>query len=257
MNFKLSSLNFIVCGATSGFGRSISTLLLEEKANIIAVARNEKNLIELKNINPERIEVHIGDITQKATIDKLIHTVKNKKISGIVLNSAGPPAKSFLETEMNDWDEAYKNIVSWKVYLTKCLIPLFKKNNYGRIVYIESASVKQPLENLILSTSMRLAVIGFVKSVSQELIGSGINFNILAPGYHKTPAVDRLIQKKAEIENITFESAQKIMEDNLPMKKSGNPDDFATLALWLLSPLSEFVSGQVYSVDGGILKGTL
>ena len=109
----------------------------------------------------------------------------------------------------------------------------------------------------VLSTSLRLSVVGFVKTISQELPDKGITFNILAPGYHYTPAVERLIQKKAQVSGISNNEARSRIEAEIPMKRTGNVDHLASLALWLLSPLSDYVTGQVYSVDGAVIKSTL
>ena len=173
------------------------------------------------------------------------------------MNASGPPAKQFVETTLNDWDEAYKKLVRWKIELTQTFLPIFLKNKSGRFVYIESSAVKQPLDNLVLSTSMRLSVVGFVKTLSQELPDKGITFNVLAPGYHSTPAVERLINKKAETQKISKKEARLQIEKGIPMQITGNINHFASLAVWLLSPLSEYVTGQVYAVDGGVIKSTL
>lgn len=257
MDLKLNNKTFIVCGATSGFGNAVTKQLIKENAKIIAVARGKEKLDELKQSFPDQVEIMAGDITKTHTLTELYKMVKNIDLSGIMVNAAGPPAKSFPETSIEDWDNAYQNLVRWKIELTKLFLPKFTKQNYGRFLYLESSAVKQPIENLVLSTSMRLSVVGFVKTLSQELPDQGITFNIIAPGYHHTPAVERLIVKKAENLNISKLEAQKQIEDSIPMKKTGNLDHFASLATWLLSPLADYVTGQVYAIDGGTIKSTL
>lgn len=257
MDLQIKDKLFIICGATSGFGHTIAKTLLKDDAHVIAVARGEEKLKELEDAYPKQVKTLVGDITQSTTIKALLKITDNKNIDGILVNSAGPPAMSFEETTLNDWDQAYQQLVRWKVELTQSFLPKFKKVGYGRFVYIESSAVKQPLENLVLSTSMRLSVVGFVKTLSQEMPDRGITFNVLAPGYHYTPAVERLITKKAEKERISKKQAQSNIENGIPMKKTGNVDHFASLGAWLLSPLSDYVSGQVYAVDGGVLKSTL
>jgi 3-oxoacyl-[acyl-carrier protein] reductase len=96
-----------------------------------------------------------------------------------------------------------------------------------------------------------------VKTVSQEISGQHINFNIIAPGSHATPAIERLIKKKSELGGIDFEEAKKNWIQNIPAKQLGNPEQLGSLAAWLLSPLSEFVTGQVYALEGGSVKSTL
>lgn len=257
MELELKNKTFIVCGATSGFGLGVSKQLVNEGARVIAIARTKEKLQELAAACPNQVEILQGDITQSNTINELIKHVSEKQVDGVLVNAGGPPAMKFVESKLEQWDDAYKNILRWKVELTQALLPKFLSQKFGRFVYIESASVKQPLENLVLSTSMRLSVVGMVKTLSQELPDKGVTFNVLAPGYHYTPAVERLIEKKAGDEGIDTREAQQKIERNIPMKKTGDVDKFASLALWLLSTQSEYVSGQVYAVDGGVLKGTL
>ena len=164
---------------------------------------------------------------------------------------------SFNETSLEDWDNAYYRLLRWKVEITKSFLKGMIEQGYGRFVYIESAAVKHYMENLVLSTSLRLSVVGFMKTLSQELPDKGITFNILAPGYHDTPALDRLIRKKAEMANISYEQAKQNIKNSIPVKKTGNIGDFASLAVWLLSPLAGYMNGQILSVDGGIIKSIL
>jgi 3-oxoacyl-[acyl-carrier protein] reductase len=248
---------FIVCGATSGFGLSVTKQLIAEGALVLAVARSEDKLRELQDAYPGKVTYLAGDITQSQTLSELLKITAKKTINGILVNAGGPPAAKFMETSVKDWDEAYRSILRWKIELTQLFLPRFIAQGYGRFLYIESSAVKQPIDNLVLSTSLRLSVVGMVKAISQELPDKGITFNVLAPGYHYTAAVERLIDKKSKQEKISTKDARKLLEQSLPMKKTGNVDYFASLAVWLLSPLSEYVTGQVYAVDGGLLKGIL
>jgi 3-oxoacyl-[acyl-carrier protein] reductase len=257
MKLNIENKTFIICGATSGFGLAITKQLISEGAKVIAVARTEEKLKELEDAYPDKVKSFQGDITQSSTIKALYKFVDKTKIDGILVNAGGPAAMRFTELTLNDWDDAYLKILRWKVELTQLFLAGFIKQNYGRFLFIESSAVKQPIENLVLSTSLRLSVVGMVKTLSQEIPDKGITFNVLAPGYHNTPAIDRLINKKAKDEKISAKEAKRLMEQAIPMKITGNPENFASLAIWLLSPLSDYVSGQVYAVDGGVVRGTL
>jgi len=257
MKLEIENRNFIVCGATSGFGLAITKQLIAEGASVFAVARSEDKLRELKDAYPEKLSYSVGDITQSKTILELFKSTEKNSLDGILVNAGGPPAMKFVETSVKDWDEAFRSLVRWKVELTQLFLPRFLKQAYGRFIYIESSAVKQPIENLVLSTSLRLSVVGMVKTLAQEIPDKGVTFNVLAPGYHYTPAIERLIDKKSKQEKISNKDARKLLEQSIPMKKTGNVDNFASLAVWLLSPLSEYVTGQVYAVDGGVIKGTL
>lgn len=257
MDLKIKDKTFIVCGATSGFGLGVAKHLLNDGAKVIAVARGEEKLNELKDAYGSKVDILVGDVTESSTIKTLVKSVREIELGGILVNAGGPPAMKFAESKLSDWDDAYQKVLRWKIEITQALLPKFVKQAYGRFVYIESSSVKQPLENLVLSTSLRLSVVGMVKTITQEMPDTGITFNVLAPGYHYTPAVERLMNKKAKDENISMKKAQQILEERIPMKKTGDVANFASLATWLLSPLSEYVNGQVYAVDGGVLKATL
>lgn len=257
MDFQLSKKRFIVTGATSGLGKGVATALLGEGAHLILVAREQKRLRDMRGLYPGQVETLAGDMTQEETLERLMKMIDNRRLEGICVNAGGPPAKAFLETSLGDWDKAYKSILRWKVDLTRKMLPLFRKQGYGRLLYIESESVKQPVKNLVLSNSLRLAVVGFVKTLSQEVAHEGVTLNILAPGFHDTPAAQRLFIKRSEVDGVSTEEAKEKYTDQIPVGRMGNPEDFGRLAAWLLSPHSGYMTGQTISVDGGAVKGTM
>jgi 3-oxoacyl-[acyl-carrier protein] reductase len=155
MDLQIKNQTFIVTGVTSGFGRSVAERLLEEGANVIGVARRKELLSELKYTYDSRFEYLATDITKEGAVSQLIELTEGTKISGIFVNAGGPPAKSFMETEITDWDEAYQKLLRWKVDLVQKIAPQLINQNYGRILFLESGSVKQPIENLVLSTIIR------------------------------------------------------------------------------------------------------
>lgn len=257
MDLGIKDQTFLVCGCTAGFGLATTEALMKDGAKVIGVARTQEDLDQLKAKYKNRFTPLTGDITQSDIINKAINLAEEKDISGVLVNAGGPPAKLFEETRLSDWDDAYRNILRWKVELTQKLLPHFKAKSYGRIAYIESSSVKQPYENLVLSTSLRLSVVGMMKTVSQEVSGQNINFNMIAPGSHDTAAINRLIDKKSQMEGTDFDTTREAFIDNIPAKQMGNPKYLGSLAAWLLSPMAEFVTGQVYALEGGAVKSTL
>ncbi len=255
MDLKIKNKSFLICGAASGFGRAIAEALLQEGARIIVSARRKSELEKIASIAPDRVQYIVADLFNENDQDRLLEQIDLEQLSGLVVNAGGPPAKSFMETEMEDWDFAYSSLVKWKVRLVKKILPSLIAKQYGRLVFIESKSVKQPVENLVLSNSMRLAVVGFVKTLSQEVAHHGITMNVLAPGYHDTPAMQRIFEKKASVQNISLLEARRLIESEIAMGKMGDPKDFAQMALFLLSPASNFINGQTISVEGGLIKG--
>lgn len=255
MDLHIKDQNFIVGGAGSGFGKAITIGLAKEGANILAVSRTESKLIEIQKEFPERINCLSGDIGTDEVQSQIIEWAKGRKLSGALINAGGPPAGGFFEIGMDQWEEAWRVVVKWKIALIQKLIPIFKTRNYGRLVFIESVSVKQPVQNLILSNALRPAIVGFVKTLSQEVAAEGITLNVLAPGMHTTPALERLFVKKSELEGITIEEARKAFERDIPVGKMATAYEMASIALWLLSPLSRYVTGQTITHDGGAVRG--
>lgn len=247
----------MVGGATSGFGRAIAELLVNEGANIIAVARSNERLNELQSAFPAKVEIIAGDITRPECIKSIVSTVGNRQLHGVLVNAGGPPAMTVLESNLENWDNAYQTVLRWKIDLIQTLVKQMIQYQYGRIVFIESASVKQPMENLVLSTSFRLAAVGYVKTLSQEIANHGITINVLAPGYHDTPAMDRIIKKIQQQTGSTETEVRNKLIKNTRVGFIGDAKDLASLAAWLLSPHSRYLTGQTVSVDGGIIKGVM
>jgi 3-oxoacyl-[acyl-carrier protein] reductase len=254
MNLHLYNQAFIVCGAGSGLGRGVAENLLAEGAVVYAISKTPDKLGSLQKTFPEQLKIFGFDLTDIKSLAIFFQETESVVFSGALLNAGGPPAIASMETRLEDWDAAYSNLVRWKIYFTQQLIPQFKKQNYGRLLYIESAAIKQPIENLILSTSMRLSVTGFVKTLSQELAKDNITMNILAPGFHSTPAVNRVFETKAKNQHISIEDAKKAFLQNIPSRHLGNAENFGKLASFLLSPSASYITGQTISVDGGLTK---
>ncbi len=257
MNIEINNQLFIVGGATSGFGKAIADALIAEGANIIAIARGEEKLLGLQSTAPKQVEIVAGDLSHPAILQTLIDKVGGRQVHGILVNAGGPPAKTVMETTLEDWDNAYQTLLRWKVALTQAFVPSMMQHGYGRILFIESSTVKQPLENLVLSNSLRVAVVGMVKTLSQEIAKSGVTLNIIGPGSHNTPAIDRIYKKKSEQTGIPFDQVRAAAIQQIPVGALGEATDFASLAIWLLSPLSRFITGQTITVDGGAVKGIM
>lgn len=257
MDLSLSDRWFVVTGASSGLGNAVTEVLAKENAHVIAVARRDDLLEKLSLKYPGKVIPLKGDVTDERTLLALHDRVKDTDLDGVFVNAGGPPARSIAETTLDDWDAAYSLVLRWKVHLISLLLPKMVSRGYGRVLFSESSTLKQPLENMVLSNSLRLAVAGFSKTLSEEYAHKGITFNIIAPGFHDTEAIHRIFKKKSELENISVEEAREMTLRKIKVGAIGQPVNYASLAAWLLSPHARFVTGQVYCIDGGAIKSTL
>lgn len=255
MDLNLADKKFLVCGASSGFGRAVAETLLGERAHVIAVARRTEKLAELEKEFPGQVEYISGDLSDPETTDAILEKLSSEQLHGALINGGGPPALAAMETTIDQWDDAFQNVMRWKIDLALKLVPLFSEYNYGRLLFIESQSVKQPIQNLVLSNSFRAGIVGFAKTLSQEIAERGVTVNVLAPGSHYTPAIDRVIQKRADASGQTFETIKKAMESGIPVGRMGHAAELASLAAWLLSSHSGYITGQTITHDGGSTQG--
>ena len=255
MDLKLDSQRFIVCGASSGFGEAIARQLIREGAHVILVARRGDLLREKFSHYEDQTDIVEGSFLYKETLSKIEKSVQKNPFHGIVFNAGGPPTGTPLNTDMADWDSSWQLVMRWKIDLALRLAPLLVEKNYGRMLFIESQSVKQPLPSLSLSNAFRAGVVGFAKSLALEIADKGVTVNILAPGSHETPAIERVIKNNSSLKGISFDKAKDEMVENIPVKRMGKAEEFASLAAWLLSPHSGYVTGQTISHDGASIKG--
>jgi 3-oxoacyl-[acyl-carrier protein] reductase len=229
--------------------------LLQEGAHVVVVARRGDLLREVYESYRDRTQIVEGSLIYSDTLDEIEKVIESGELHGVVLNAGGPPTGTPLETDMKDWDSAWQLVMRWKIDLVLRIAPTLVENNYGRILFVESKSVKQPLPLLTLSNSFRAGVVGFAKTLSSEVAPNGVTVNVMAPGAHDTPAIERVIEKSKGQKGISYDEARNQMIKNIPVQRMGTAEEFASLAAWLLSEHSGYVTGQTISHDGGAISG--
>lgn len=254
MDLGLKNKTFLVGGATSGLGNAIVLRLIAEGAKVIGAARSRDKLSAMQQELGDAFVPYAADLTDGTAVRILGESLAKHNLSGCVFNAGGPPTGSIEELEMQDWDAAYASTLRWKIQLTKAVIPLLKKKKDGRLLYLESVSIKQPIDHLVLSNAMRAAVAGFVKTLSHEIGEHGITANVLAPGYHATARITTVLQKSADLQGLSLEDTEATFTAETAVKKLGDPQDFAAMAAFLLSPSACYITGQTISVDGGVVR---
>ncbi len=239
-----------VYGCSSGFGKAITLKLLSDGHSVCGFSRSFPHLVN------RGFSHYTCDVTDELLLNEtLSNAVKSHGIpDGIVLNAGGPATGTASETHPADYRDAYDLVFDWKIRVVHYLLPLFKQRQSGRIVFIESQSLKQPIPNLVLSNSMRLAVAGFAKTLASEVARLGIQVNIIAPGSHNTPAIERVINAKCDSSEKKRATIKREMEESIPAARFGEPEELAALVAWLLSAESSFMTGQTISHDGGNVR---
>ena len=254
MDTQLAGKVIAVGGATSGLGLAITQACLAEGATVIGIARTQRKLDDLGAAAGPKFEGYAADLTDPTAVNQLALHLRERQIYGCVLNAGGPPTGQISELDMSDWDAAYRSTLRWKVQLSNLLLPDMKRCGVGRLLFLESVSIKQPIDNLVLSNAMRAAVAGFVKTLSNEVGTYGVTANVLAPGYHATPRITTVLRKSAEIQDLPIEEVEQQFTAETAVKKLGDPKDLAGLALYLLSPAGRYITGQTITVDGGLVS---
>jgi 3-oxoacyl-[acyl-carrier protein] reductase len=263
MDLKLQNKIILVTGASKGLGFACAKNLTEEGAKVILSSRSKENLehavheIETKvGIKPDRIP---ADVSKIEDIDSLKKKILEKygTIDGIVINAGGPPTGATLEMTEEQWDSAINTNFLSVVRLSRAFTPIMQKNKYGRIVAITSVSAKQPLGNLVLSNSTRLAVVGFLKTLANEVGKDNVLVNVVMPGTTNTERLQKVIQGWAKAENKTVEEITKSRTAQIPVGRFGEPDELGSFVTYLVSARNSYVTGQVLAIDGGFIKSSL
>lgn len=263
MDLGLEGKVALVTAASRGLGAATAMAFAREGARVAVCARNRPRLMDTSHRIAEETGVEVlavtADVSKAADIEALVKTTVNHfgGLDILVINAGGPPAGNFLDLDQGDWEQATQLTLMSAVRLCYAVIPVLKQGGGGSILAITSLSVKQPLENLILSNSLRLGVIGLVKSLSNELGADGIRVNAICPGWTRTERVDQLLEARAAKSGLTVvEEAAKITAGT-PFGRMADPEEFARSAVFLASPAASYITGVSLLVDGGQYKGAM
>ncbi|MEO7659568.1 MAG: SDR family oxidoreductase [Pyrinomonadaceae bacterium] len=260
MDLGLKGRTALVAASSQGLGFAVANELASEGASLILCSRGEKAL----NAGCESLRPHtgadvlgiVGDLSQPSDIERIVDDglAHFGKIDILVTNIGGPPAGTFESLSRGVWDEASRSLITSVLDLTRLVLPGMKERGWGRILNITSIAAKQPVDNLILSNSLRAAVTGFAKSLANEVAPFGVTVNNIMPGYTRTERLDELINFLAEKEGITPDEVRGRWESEIPMGRLGQPREFAALAAFLVSERASYITGSSIAVDGGWIK---
>ena len=262
MDLQLNDKVALVTASSKGLGKAAAQQISREGARVVLCARSdraEETATEIREETGGDVLAIRADVTVQEDVDRLVNlTLANfGQVDILVVNAGGPPSGTFLDFKPSDWEAAANLTLMSAVRLCYAVVPHMLDQGAGSIVAIESISVKQPIDNLILSNSLRMAVIGMLKSMANELGPKGIRINSINPTFTWTERVEQLLNDRAVKNGTTLEQEITKVKETIPLRRMGNIEEFGRTVAWLASPAASFIHGHALLFDGGAARSTL
>ncbi len=259
MNLNLKNRNALVCGSTQGIGKASAMALAEQGANVTLIARNEEKLKKVLAELPNTYQNHnyiVADFQNPEELGEKVaiclNTVGTYHI--LINNTGGPPSGAILTADLESFESAFTQHLKSNHVLVQTVVPGMKESDFGRIINIISTSVKQPLDGLGVSNTIRGAVANWSKTLANELAEYGITVNNILPGATATSRLSEIISNKAEKTDKTVEEISKGMKNSIPAKRFAQPGEIANAVVFLASEAASYITGVNLPVDGGRTK---
>lgn len=260
MDLKLKDKVALIGGSSKGLGKGCAFQLAKEGVNVVICARRkeflDKTKEEIEKTTNSKVLAIQADLSKandiNRVIDKTIETFG--RIDILVNNSGGPPSGNFFSFTEDAWKESFESVLLYVIRMYYKVIPYMKKQKWGRIINISSVTVKEPVEELVLSNVFRVGVISLAKTLSKELIDYNITINNICPGAFKTDRAVELMSEKSKRTKKSLEDIEKEIILNLPLKRFQTPEELGNLVAFLSSDLAGGINGTTIQIDGGIIK---
>lgn len=262
MDLGLTGRVAIVAASSRGLGKAIASELAHEGCKVMLCARGAEALeaarAELEEAGLD-VRAKTADVSRRPELDALVDATLEAwgRVDILVTNGGGPPPGKFEETGREEWDYAVKVTLDSVVHLVRRVLPGMRNRGWGRIVNVTSIAVKQPVDGLMLSNSLRAAVTGFARTLANEVAADGVTVNNVMPGFTWTDRVDELADKTAAAGGITRDQVVARWEDEIPAARLGEPKELAALTAFLCSTRAAYITGQSIPVDGGWIRSLL
>lgn len=261
MDLGLKDRVALVAASSEGLGKAVALGLAREGAKLALCARTDATLQataeEIRGATGADVLAAAVDVTDYAQVQRFVSATVERfgRLDIAVANAGGPPSKTFAETTIEDWRHAADLNLMSTVHLAKEALPVMQRQRWGRFIAITSMTVKQPVEGLILSNSVRSAVSGLIKTLSNEYGPYNVLVNNVCPGYTATARLLSLSTRLAEREGVTPQAIEARWAQQTPLGRIGRPEEFADLVVFLASERASYITGVSIAIDGGIVKG--
>jgi len=256
----LKNKSVLITASSLGIGKSVAELFTSEGCRVAICSRSKENLLAAAKEIKSKYNVEplwsVCDLNKSKDIENTFRAVteQNGNVDILINNCGGPIPGMFQQLEENDWDNAYEQVLLSAVRFSKLILPGMMRNNWGRIINLTSISVKQPIDNLILSNSLRAGVSGFTKSLSNEVARFNITVNNVAPGMTLTRRLYELAVVEAKEKGKSHEEILVEMAKRIPMNRLARPEEIAAVVIFLASKQASYITGVTIQVDGGYIK---
>ena len=260
MNLKFRGKTAMVAASSRGLGYGIARVLAYEGANVAVASRSEERIRavarELSDGSGSEVEGFVFDARDGQSVIGWKNAVLEHfgSVDCLVVNAGGPPPGRFDSFDDREWQEAFELTLLSSVRMIRSVLPCMRQRGSGSIVVVTSTSIKEPIDNLLLSTVMRAGVAGLIKSLSKELASDGIRINNLVPGRFDTERVKELDTENAKKSGVSAEEQRAKMESMVPVGRYGTPEEFGRAAAFLLSDVCSYVTGETFIIDGGATR---
>lgn len=263
MDLGLQGRVAIVAAASKGLGRAVAEQLAREGADIAICARTARDLelaaAQIRQASGREVFWRSVDVANQDSIARFVGEAEAhfSRIDICVTNTGGPPSKSFADTDTEDWRSAVDQLLMSVVFFARETLPRMQKNKWGRFITITSYSVKQPVDGLLLSNSLRAAVTGLARTLANEYGSHGITVNNVCPGYTRTARLDELAGSISARTGVKPEEVFANWTRLIPAGRIGTPEEFASVVAFLASERASYVNGTSIAVDGGAVRSLL
>jgi 3-oxoacyl-[acyl-carrier protein] reductase len=263
MDLGLKGKVALVAAASKGLGRAVAEELAAEGAKLAICSRDAEAIEtvgrEIAEATGAEVMARAADVSRATDIAAFVDTALAiyGRIDILFTNSGGPPPGRFETLNLAAWQKAAELTLFAPVEFARLVLPGMKERRWGRILNVTSIAVKQPVENLMLSNSLRAAVTGWARTLANEVGASGVTVNNLLPGYTRTERIVELSHAISKREGITTEQAVARWEREIPIGRLAEPREFAALAAFVASERASYITGQSIAVDGGWIKALL
>ena len=256
MNLELKNKNALVCGSTQGIGMATAILLAGEGVNVTLIARNEEKLRKIVAQLPNENQCHgylIADFSKPKELKEVLEG-SDLQFHILVNNTGGPAGGPIFNATIEEFESAFTQHLKCNHILVQSLVPFMKTQCFGRIINVISTSVKQPLDGLGVSNTIRGAVASWSKTLANELGEFGITVNNVLPGATETERLKEIISNKASKTGMSIEAVTTAMKNTSPAKRFAKPEEVACAIVFLASEKASYINGINVPVDGGRTK---